>query len=334
MDNSFIIAIDIGGTSFRVALVDSRMKIIARNVEPTRAREGASNAVGRLIETIKKTASGIPFKKVNGIAVATAGPIDPTHGVILSPPSLPTWRNVPLKARLQQAFPGVPVFVEHDADMAAVGEHRFGAGKGYGRLIYLTVSTGIGGGVILNGELLRGSKVSATELGHIVIDPDGPPCNCGGKGHVEAMASGTAIARMASERISQGRQTGLLERCGGDSSKLTAQMVTEAARAGDNLAKEVMHEAGTNLGMAVVSLIHIFDPDVVIIGGGVSNAGELLLAPIREVIAERSMRDFRNRTRIVCSELGDNSGILGVAAFAFGKLGIGYSLAATATDGQ
>ncbi len=322
MDDPLIVAADLGGTSFRVALVDRRMNILARSAHFTRPQEGASRAVERIIESIRQTASRSSLERVKGIAVATAGPLDPSRGMILSPPSLPTWRHVPLKDLLRDAFP-LPVWVEHDADMAALGEYRFGSGRGFDRLIYLTVSTGIGGGVILDGKLLRGAKVSAAELGHIVIDPNGPPCNCGGKGHVEAMASGTAIARMARERLARGERSSLRERCGDDLGKVTAQLVAEGARAGDTLAREVMREAGTNLGLAVVSLIHIFDPDVVIIGGGVSNAGELLLGPVREVIAERAMEDFRDRARVVQSALGDNSGILGVAAFAFEELGLG-----------
>lgn len=321
MNDPLVIAMDIGGTSFRVALVDPQMTIHARSAQPTRAQEGASLTIERMIGIIREIASKVSPERLRGIAVATAGPIDPNRGIILTPPSLPAWRHVPLKDRLQEAFPW-PVWVEHDADMAALGEHRFGAGKGYDRLVYLTVSTGIGGGVILNGKLLRGAKVSAAELGHIVIDPNGPPCNCGGKGHVEAMASGTAIARMAAERLGTGGPSTLLKRCENDPARITAKMVAEEASAGDALARGIMHEAGTNLGLAVVSLIHIFDPDVVVIGGGVSNAGELLLGPVREAIAERAMRDFRDRAQVVRSALGDNSGIFGVAAFAFEKLGI------------
>lgn len=321
MSGPLVIAMDIGGTSIRVALVDLQMNIQARNAQPTCAQEGAAGAMDRIIETVQVMVSSVSPGRLKGIAVATAGPIDPVRGIILNPPSLPTWRHVPLKDRLKAAF-GLRVWVEHDADMAALGEHRFGAGRGYDRLVYLTVSTGIGGGVILDGKLLRGAKVSAAELGHIVIDPNGPPCNCGGKGHVEAMASGTAIARMAAERLRKGEPSTLLDRCGNDPARVTARMVAEEARAGDALARGIMHEAGTNLGLAVVSLIHIFDPDVIVIGGGVSNAGELLLAPVREAIAERAMRDFRDRARIVQSALGDNSGILGVAALAFEDLGI------------
>ncbi|MDD5093972.1 MAG: ROK family protein [Dehalococcoidia bacterium] len=319
MNECFIIAIDIGGTNLRVALADGSGKLIARNAERTQAEKGPQNGVERLKTLIRKTASCVDFEKVRGIAVASAGPIDPARGVILTPPSLPTWRNVPLKALLEEEF-RLPVWLEHDADMAALGENRLGSGRGCNHLIYITVSTGIGGGVITGGELLRGSRISASELGHMVVDPQGPMCNCGGRGHLEAMASGPAIALMASKRISRGESSRLSSFVGSSLSEIRAEMVVQAARDGDALACEVMRNAGTSLGFAIVSLIHIFDPQVVIIGGGVSNAGELLLGPIREVIAEQAMPDFKNGARVVCSSLGDDSGILVAVTFALDKL--------------
>jgi glucokinase len=313
----FIIAVDIGGTSFRVALADQEGRLLARNAEPTRPQEGPAIGIQRLKNAIRKTASSISFKEVAGIGVGAAGPINPQKGVILTPPSLPTWRDVPLKEELQKEFQ-IPVWMENDADLAALGEHRFGAGRGFDRLIYITVSTGIGGGIITNGELLRGCSLSVAEIGHMVVDPDGPVCNCGGKGHLEAVASGTAIARMAAERISQGDLSSISLLVRGDLSMVTAETVVKAAGQGDMTAQAVIHRAGTSLGMAVVSLIHIFDPEVVIIGGGVSNAGEWILKPIREVITQRAMPDFKNRARMVRSALGDDSVILGAVALALG----------------
>ncbi|MCL0057106.1 ROK family protein [Dehalococcoidia bacterium] len=315
MNGLFVVAVDIGGTSFRVALADREGRLLARGAEPTRPQEGPGSGIQRLKDAIRKTASSVSFKEVAGIAVGAAGPIDPLRGVILTPPSLPTWRDVRLKEQLEEEFQ-VPIWMENDADLAALGEHRFGAGRGCDRLIYITVSTGIGGGIIINGEFLRGGGLSVAEIGHVVVDPDGPVCNCGGRGHLEAVASGTAIARMAVESISQGHSSAISRLVGGHLSMVTAETVVEAAGQGDVTAQAVMQKAGTSLGIAVVSLIHIFDPEVVIIGGGVSNAGELILNPIRQVITERAMPDFRNRARVVRSSLGDNSVIFGAVALA------------------
>lgn len=317
MNGLFVIAVDIGGTSFRVALADREGRLLARSAELTLSQEGPGSAIQRLKDAIRKTASSVSFKEVMGIAVGSAGPIDPLRGVILTPPSLPTWRDVPLKEQLEEEFQ-TPIWMENDADLAALGEHRFGAGRGFDRLIYITVSTGIGGGIIINGQLLSGSSVSVAEIGHMVVDPDGPVCNCGGKGHLEAVASGTAIARMAVERISQDESSSIARLVRGDLSRVTAETVEEAAGQGDAVAQAVMQKAGTSLGIAIVSLIHIFDPEIVIIGGGVSNSGDLILNPIREVITQRAMPDFRNRARVVRSSLGDDSVILGAVALALG----------------
>jgi len=320
VEDYFVIGIDIGGTNYRVALADVGGNLISRNAEPTRAHEGPEIGLERIKETVKETTAAIDFDKVRAIAVSTGGPLNPQTGVLLTPPSLPSWRNVPIKASLEETFK-IPVWVENDADLAALGEQRFGAGRGCDRVIYITVSTGIGGGIILDGNLLTGSDLSVAEIGHMVVDPNGPQCNCGGKGHLEPLASGTAIARIARERISAGQSSNLSQICGDDLSRLTAEMVVEAARDSDPLASEIVEEAGMYLGMAIASLIHIFDPQVVIIGGGVSNAGGLILGPIRKSITERIMPDFRGRARVVQSELGDDSGIMGAVALGLDNLG-------------
>jgi glucokinase len=306
----FVVAVDIGGTNLRVALADRNGKLISRNAELTQAQEGSESGIRRIKAMIRKTVSATGFKKVRGVVVASAGPIDPSRGMILTPPSLPKWNNVPLRALLEEEF-----------DMAAWGEHRSGAGRGCDQLIYITVSTGVGGGVIIGGQLLRGSVISVAEIGHMVIDPQGPVCNCGGRGHLEALASGTAIARMSSERILKGDISSISSLAGNDLSRVRAEMVVQAACLGDSVASDVMRKAGTNLGIAIVSLIHIFDPQVVIIGGGVSNSGELLLGPIREVIGEQTMPDFKGRAKVVRSALGGDSGILGAVIFALDRLG-------------
>ncbi len=320
MEDFFVIAVDIGGTNYRVALANKQGKIVNRRAELTRSWESSEIGMGRIKETIKKITAAINFDKVKAIAVSAGGPLNPQTGVLLTPPSIPAWRNVPVKASLEETFQ-IPVWVENDADLAALGEQRFGAGRGYNRVIYITVSTGIGGGVIFDGNLLSGRDLSVSEIGHMVVTRDGPQCNCGGKGHLEPLASGTAIARIAVERISAGRASNLSKMCGDDLSKITGAMVVAAARDGDSMADEIVAEAGMYLGMAVTSLINLFDPEVVIIGGGVSNAGELILGPIRKEVTERVMPDFRGRARVVQSELGDDSGIMGAIALSLDNLG-------------
>ncbi len=313
MKDQFVVAVDIGGTSYRVALADEKSSIINRISEPTRSWESHETGLDRIKRCISQVISAVDFQKVVGIAVCAGGPLDPQNGILLTPPSLSGWRNAPIKDTFQESF-NIPVWVENDADLAVLGEQQFGAGRRCDRLIYITVSTGIGGGIITDGKILRGTDLSIAEIGHIVVDPNGPQCNCGGRGHVETLASGTAIVRIATERISKGEASSL---CGLD---LTGEMVVKAAIDGDLLANQVIESAGSYLGMAIASLVHLFDPQVVIIGGGISNAGELILEPARRALSEYSMADYRNRARIVQSELGDNSGIMGAIAFAWDKL--------------
>ncbi len=314
-DEFYVIAVDIGGTSYRVALADAAGNMVNRKTQPTRSWESPVIGMQRVKDTIKEIMSEVGLDKIKAIVVCAAGPLDPQKGILLTPPSLPAWRNVPVKVGLENEFP-IPVRVENDADLAALGEQRFGAGKGCNRLIYITVSTGIGGGVIIDGNILTGTDLSVAEIGHIVVDPNGPICNCGGKGHVETLSSGTAISRIAGQRINAGESSRLWNFCEGDTSKITGQMVIDAAQKGDALAIDVIESSGKYLGMAIASLMHLFDPEVVIIGGGVSNAGELLLKPARQSMDECSMADFKGRTRVFQSELGDDSGIMGAIALA------------------
>jgi glucokinase len=201
-----------------------------------------------------------------------------------------------------------------------LGEHRFGAGRGYTHIIYITVSTGIGGGIIIDGKPFLGATGLAAEIGHMTIDPDGPRCGCSNFGCLEAMASGSAIARMAIEELSGGKPSAIPSLVGDDLNKVTAQIVEKAAQGGDPLAKEIMERAGASLGIGVVNLLHLFDPQLVIIGGGVSKAGELLLEPVRRVIAERAIPDFKHRARIVPSALGDDSVLYGAVAWVLDNL--------------
>ena len=319
MDDLYVIAVDIGGTSYRVALVDSSGAIIARNAEPTNGHQSPEIGLKRLVDTIRKTSDCIDFDQLKGVFISAAGPLNPQKGILLTPPSLPAWRNVQLKKVIEESL-HLPVWVKNDADLAALGEKRFGAGRGCDRLIYITVSTGIGGGIVLENGILEAAEVSVAEIGHMVVDRNGPVCNCGGKGHLEPLASGTAIARIAAEGIRSGKPSSLQPKYESDPSMLTAALVVEAARSGDSLANEVLSRAGEYLGIAITSLIHIFDPEVVIIGGGVSNASDLILNPIRDAIEERIMPDFKGRSRIVQAELGDNSGIMGAIALGLEKL--------------
>ena len=307
---SFIIGVDIGGTQIRAALSDGEGNIIHRVAHPTLADQGPEPVIERIKEAIRQ-AAGRHLGEVQAIGIASAGPLDPWKGVIIKAPNLPGWHHVPLKGIIEEEF-RLPTYVGNDANLAALAEQRFGAGKGARHLIYITHSTGIGGGIIVDGRLLLGSKGLGAEVGHIVLDIDGPRCGCGNIGCLEAMAAGPAIARNAVQAIEAGRKTIIPDLVDGDLSRISAEQVSEAAQQGDSLAIELIRQAGELLGIGLVSLIHLFNPEIIIIGGGVSKAGDLLFEPVRATVRARCMDEsYWRDTPIVPAALGDDVGLIG-----------------------
>ena len=309
---SVILALDLGGTRFRLALVDQTGRFLKRFSALTHAIEGRERVLQRMKEAMKEIVSGVGWETVRGMGIAAPGPLDPVSGVLLTPPNLPGWENTPLKSLFEEEL-HLPVFVGNDANLAALGEYRYGAAKGVDDFIYITVSTGIGGGIISGGRLLLGTKGLAGEIGHMSIDVHGPQCNCGNTGCWETMASGSAIARTAVERIKGGQKSAITNLVDGELEKVTAETVEQAARAGDTLAQEVMAEGGTFIGVGLVNLVHIFNPRLIVIGGGVSNAGDLIFEPARRTVAQRAMPPFRE-VEIIPAALGDDAGLLGAIA--------------------
>lgn len=309
---------DVGGTNTRVALVDETGAMLIRQSESTQAEAGRDAVMERLATAIREVASTADASSIVGIGLSVASPVDPATGEMYNPPNLhgEGWHLFSPKTFLQDKL-GLPVSLANDATLGAMGEHAFGAGRGSDNMIYLTLSTGIGGGVIMDGRLYTGHKGFAGEIGHITIDRNGPTCNCGNVGCLEAMASGTAVARMAYERLSAGESSTLLAAAGGDASAVDARMVAEAAKSGDKLAQSLMSEVGTNLGIGIVSLMHVFDPELIVIGGGMSQNLEMLIPEIDREIQRHAMAHLKDRRPVVKSELGDDVSLLGAAALVF-----------------
>ncbi|HDN80867.1 MAG TPA: ROK family protein [Chloroflexi bacterium] len=307
-----IAALDLGGTQIRTALYDREGNLLARYACPTSAYEGRDAVIARIIKALEEVAKG---ENLAAIGVGAPGPLDPWEGVIFSAPNLPGWENVPLKRILSERF-GVPVFVGNDANVAALAEHRLGAGAGFPNIIYITVSTGIGGGIIVDNRLLLGARGLAGEVGHIVVEPEGPVCNCGNRGCMEAMAAGPAIAREAVRRIREGEESLILEMVNGDVGAITAREVALAAQQGDELAVEVFRLAGYYIGIGIVSLMHLFNPSRIIIGGSVAKAGPVLFGPIEETVESRVMEEFLKGFAVVPASLGDDVGLLGAFVLA------------------
>ncbi|GIV64988.1 MAG: glucokinase [Bellilinea sp.] len=306
MDN-FIVA-DIGGTQIRVALF-SRGRIDPLKVRKIRTRDKEQTPLERLIALIKEVWADMD--NVRAICVAVPGFIDAENGIIIDANNIPGWVNYPIRQLLAEHF-SVPILIGNDANLAALGEWRYGAGQGHHHLLYLTISTGIGGGVIINDQLLVGARGLAAEFGHITIIPEGPTCSCGQRGHLEAVASGTAIARWVQEKIALGFPSSLEGKAG-----LTAREVAEAAHQGDELALRAMSRAGTYIGYAIADFLHLFNPSIVILGGGVSTTGPLLIDPLRAAVVERIMdRAYLKDLTITTAQLGDNAGLVGALALA------------------
>ena len=252
----------------------------------------------------------MPEDTILAWGVGTTGAVDRRTGVVHAPPTLPNW-EIPLRNRLERRT-GKPVIVGNDANVAAVAEWRYGAGRGTRDLIYITVSTGIGGAILVDGRLLLGRDGAAGEVGHMTVEADGPLCVCGNPGHLEALASGTAIARMAREQLEAGTDTAL--RLAG--SPVTAADVVDAAQAGDRVAREIVGRAAGALGIGIASLINLFNPEIVVIGGGVAQAGQLLLEPMQAVAIQRTLPTAGRNVRFALAHFGDDAGLIGALALA------------------
>lgn len=298
-----ILAFDIGGTKFAAGVVDRNGDVRSFAVVPTDAARGPEDGMRRLFELGRRVVdeSGVPWEQIDLIGIGCGGPLDPVSGILVAPPHLTGWVNVPLVARAEKAL-GRPAVLENDATAAAAGEHRFGAGAGTRNMIYLTISTGVGGGSVVDGHLYRGATGNGGELGHVTVDWHGRECRgCGRRGCLEAYVSGTSIA----ERAAEAGLTGA-----------TAADVAAAARAGDPRAVAVWDETVEALACGLTSLVNLFEPELVVVGGGVSGTGEQLLGPVRERVRAQVMTPAGRGVGIVTAALGTQAGVVGAAAIA------------------
>ncbi len=313
-----VLAIDLGGTKIIAAIISNQGRVITREYYLTLAEEGPQLVIKRTLSAIDRLLSlgKIDSSQLNSISIAAAGAIDFGKGLVTLSPNLPGWYDIPLRDLIKEKY-RVNTLLINDASAAALGEHRFGAGKGVNNLILLTLGTGIGGGIIINGKLYSGPCGSAGEIGHMTIDVNGPRCSCGNIGCLEMLASGTAVAREAIKRIRQGERSSLTEIVEGKIESITAEKVEVAAQGGDSLALEVILKAANYLGVGMVNLVNIFNPEMIIVGGGMAKMGNLLLDPAKQVVRERAFQLPAQAVRIVPAQLGDDAGVLGAAVFAF-----------------
>ncbi len=340
-DLSPVVSVDLGGTQIRTA-VQQGGKLLSRIGLLTGEDPRPDRVIPRMVEAVRKALqeANTSVESVVGIGIGAPGPLNNRTGVVFCPPNLPGWQNVRLRDIFSQHF-ALPIFVENDANTAALGEFMFGVGHGSEDIVYLTISTGIGGGVIANGRILEGVLGTAGEIGHMTIDWRGPRCNCGNIGCLESIASGTAIARHANERIVLGKpdsqalvdfvlahpESSADANTPYDSREsfatpihVNARQVAQAAQAGVPLARTIIQAAAEALGVGLVNIIHIFNPELIILGGGVSQMGEMLLEPARRIVRERAMAVPRDCARIVLAELGNDVGLIGAGALVYSHL--------------
>lgn len=305
---SQIIAVDIGGTHIRVAAYEpNSTKPLSHKRTKTLANQ--PGVFDRLVHAIE----GIWQKNIAAIGIASPGPLDPHTGTILETPNIKEWQNFPLAPKLSDHF-GVPVHLDNDANMAGLAEWQFGAGKGYHDLVYLTISTGIGGGVITNNQLLQGFRGMGAELGHMTVLADGPLCGCGQPGHIEAISSGTAITQYVKDQIDTGQKSTLHASRHPD---LSTVQIADAALKGDALAISAFERAGRYLGIAVANYLAIFDPSILVFGGGVSQVGDLLFKPFEASLRKSVFHPhYLDDLVITKAALGDDAGLLGALALA------------------
>ena len=313
-----VVGVDMGGTKILSAVIDAGGNILGTSKVSTGADEGTSVVIDRIAESIQKAInkSNVDKASIQAIGIGAPGPLDPETGIVIFAPNL-GWRDVPLKAELQ-ARTGLPTFVDNDVNVGTLGEHAFGAAQGVQNVVGIFVGTGIGGGIILKGELFHGASKTAGEIGHIIVKADGPRCGCGTRGCLEAIASRTAMAKQFRKAIrKKGKKSVLTKLTDGDLSVIRSGVLVKAIRAKDKLTLKVFKKATKYLGIGIGSIVNFLNPDMIVLGGGVVEAlDDTFIDNIRSYAEKYALPNTLNGVQIVRAKLGDNSGILGAAALA------------------
>lgn len=323
MSTQYVVGVDLGGTNVRAAVIDTSGRIIGEARTDSKAMEGADVTIAQIITAIRDAIadSQVAETQIAACGMGIPGTVKNAEGVVLWSPNFKDWNGVQVRDPIAQAI-GAPVSMGNDANVAALGEYAFGAGKGARCMIMLTLGTGIGSGLIIEGKSWNGVSEVAPEMGHHIILADGPRCSCGRYGCVESLCRRDAIVDRAARKAHQGRYTTLIEKSGHDLRYVTPAMIAEAAREGDPVSIETLEETGYYLGIAVANIINIFNPDKVIIGGGIAQAGDLLFDPIRRTVEVNALYEALQVCEIVPAALGDDAGVLGGAALALQSIGV------------
>lgn len=314
MFEKYRVGVDVGGTNVKIALIDKKGEILFSKTVPTRAEMGYEYTINNMKQSIRELIeeAKIDPNSLEGIGFGFPGQIDCDNGIVRILPNIPGWINVPIAEIMQKEF-NVPVKVDNDVRCAALAELNYGAGVGCNNLICITVGTGIGSGLIVNGKLVRGASNAAGEIGHVKLSiNDGPICGCGDTGCMEAYASGPAIVAMAKDYIKGGKSTKYREMTN-TKSEITPAVVAQAAKEGDVVAQRIFTIMGEYIGTGLASVVNLLNPEKIVIGGGVADAGEILIAPLKETLTKRAMPIQGSAVEIVPAQLGNTAGVIGAS---------------------
>jgi glucokinase len=317
-----ILAVDLGGTQIRAALVTPDRTVHCRRAVPTRDEDGVATVVARIAEVaaaVRDEAAAAGLPDAIGVGISSPGPLDRRRGIVLDPPNLEGWKDVPIVEHVEPAL-GLPTILERDTNVAIMGEWRYGAARGATDAVYVTVSTGVGGGVIMDGRPLLGHAGLAGEVGHLVVELDGPTCGCGGIGHAEAIASGTAIAREGRRLLEDGLSPEL-RRLAADGTAVDAELVARAASAGDTRSAAILERAWIAVGALCASLVNLLTPEVIVIGGGIAEHHPRLFDVARREMARRTLPDFAPDVRIERAALGGDVSLIGLLPIVNDRIG-------------
>ena len=317
----FAVGVDLGGTNIVSVVADRDGSVRSKDKRGTEVVNGPEHVLARIADSVTKVVQTAELhpSDIAAVGIGSPGPLNSKEGVVLNPPNLTGWSNVPVKELMQEKF-RLDVFLDNDANAAAYGEWWAGAGKGTSNLVCITLGTGVGGGIIIGGELHRGASDCAGEIGHSTIHLNGPVCKCGNRGCLETYVSATAIARRAREQAAAGRETIMTWMVNGNLNDITARKVFEAVQEDDALACEVMADTGRYLGAGLANVVNILNPEIIVISGGVIDAGDYIFEPARRELAKRAFPSAVSAVRIVPAELGDDAGAVGAAGIALNEM--------------
>lgn len=312
---SHYIGLDLGGTNIKCGVVDDQGRVLAKQSVPTHAREGPEAVIQQMADSARAVVSeaGLKIEQIKAVGIGSPGPIDFERGLLAAAPNMPLFRGVPIRDRISEIL-GLPVSLENDANASAIGEYWIGAGRGGSvrHLIVLTLGTGVGGGVVVDGRIVHGAFGNAGEPGHMIVVPGGRPCGCGQSGCLETYSSASRTGQRAAEAVEAGEPSSLREVHA--RGPVTARDVFQAAEAGDALANRIVDETALYLGIGCVNLCRLLDPELIVLAGGMVQAGGVLLDRVRAAFASHSWKMAPDRVRIVPTEMGGDAGIIGAAA--------------------